>query len=95
MPPRKKPRVGASTTSTPARDVQTPAAATPAEQDTPNQPPISTTEMVLDPWTDEQETALFKGVIRWKPAGRFDFSLTVYRTFADEIHPQGCTNTSA
>ena len=66
MPPRKKPRVGASAASTP---VHTPAAATPAELETPTQPTAGTGIMILDPWTDEEEIALFKSVIRNKPVG--------------------------
>lgn len=26
-------------------------------------------DIVNDPWTDEQETALLKGIVRWKPVG--------------------------
>ncbi|KAH8804729.1 chromatin modification-related protein EAF7-domain-containing protein [Xylogone sp. PMI_703] len=65
MPPRKKTKGPAQTPSTPtvdedAMDIDP----TPAEES--NKPAY---DILKDPWTDEQETSLFKGIIRWKPAG--------------------------
>ncbi|BCS26071.1 uncharacterized protein APUU_50782S [Aspergillus puulaauensis] len=60
MPPRKKPKL-----NTQAENPHSPAN-TPAEgaaQGTPSY------DLVADPWTDEQETALLKGIIKWKPVG--------------------------
>lgn len=63
MPPKRRTR-GA----TPAQEIDENAMVI----DTPE--PASTTatkaELGNDPWTDEQETSLFKGVIKWKPAGQ-------------------------
>jgi hypothetical protein len=69
MPPRKKARtVTVQKASTPAQDddsmaVDTPETEVPAKK-LGNDP-------LKDPWTDEQEISLFKGIIRWKPAGEY------------------------
>jgi len=71
MPPRKKARGGGRTASTPGRDdgdamvLDTPKD-TPESHESPKKPAY---DPLQDPWTDEQETSLFKGIIRWKPAG--------------------------
>lgn len=85
MPPKRKSKAGGlaevstpKASSTPARDddamdVDTPQAAdTPRAADTPtaskpNLPPPS--EILNNLWTDDQESSLFKAVIRWKPSG--------------------------
>ncbi|KAL4795648.1 chromatin modification-related protein EAF7-domain-containing protein [Aspergillus venezuelensis] len=59
MPPRKKPKLNAQ-----SEDAKSPTN-TPA--DGPAGPPSY--DLVTDPWTDEQETALLKGIIKWKPVG--------------------------
>ena len=72
MPPRKKARLSSRAASSPS--AETPKEATPAAS------PKATTEateperpaLAPDPWTDEQETALFKGIVKWKPVGKFD-----------------------
>ncbi len=59
MPPRKKAKGSTKAPSTPG-----------AEQDTSVEPQAKPGYNLLqDPWTDEQETSLFKGIIKWKPAG--------------------------
>lgn len=76
MPPKKKVRssVSAVATPTPARDedamdVDTPAADTPVASAPPIKP--SADEWPNNLWTDDQLSSLYKGVIRWKPAGQF------------------------
>ncbi|MCJ1365796.1 hypothetical protein MMC16_004921 [Acarospora aff. strigata] len=69
MPPKKKARLPSGAVSTPSRDTQeaqTPVSATPDVAPKEN---TITTNLLDDPWTDEQETSLFKGMIRWKPVG--------------------------
>ncbi|KAL5049672.1 chromatin modification-related protein EAF7-domain-containing protein [Aspergillus fruticulosus] len=60
MPPRKKPKLNNH-----ADNAQLPANA-PADGAAQRGPSY---DLVTDPWTDEQETALLKGVIKWKPVG--------------------------
>ncbi|KAJ9657554.1 hypothetical protein H2201_008155 [Coniosporium apollinis] len=71
MPPRKKARI--STSSTPLAEAQpktpisTTAASSPGKLSQPSQ--TTTDDLLKDPWTDDQETSLFKSMIRWKPTG--------------------------
>ena len=69
MPPKKKAPRAARHDSTPsgdAADEATDDVSTPAETET-----VKDNIVVVDSWTDEQETSLYKGMIRWKPVGSF------------------------
>jgi len=59
MPPRKKARTSHATS--PAISQDTPAAPSPSKADE---------DLLADPWTDEEEIGLFKGLIKWKPTGK-------------------------
>ncbi|KAF2127601.1 CT20-domain-containing protein [Dothidotthia symphoricarpi CBS 119687] len=61
MPPRKKAK--ASAASTPLRDTQP---KTPQDSGRLSQ---SQEDVLADPWADEQETQLFKSMMKWKPTG--------------------------
>lgn len=63
MPPKKKQRRARSTTP----QVDNPTTNASASIESPK--PSSEFDLITDPWTDEQETALLKGLIRWKPVG--------------------------
>ncbi|KAF4302334.1 acyltransferase [Botryosphaeria dothidea] len=66
MPPKK--RAKPSTAATPH-------ASTPSKTPTKDLPPAAAhtsapaIDILNDPWTDDQETSLFKNLIRWKPTG--------------------------
>lgn len=55
--------------STPAADVDENAMVV----DTPEAPVVEAPpkpDPLKDPWSDEQETSLFKGIMKWKPCGK-------------------------
>lgn len=68
MPPRKKNKGSVRAPSTPAADEDAMAVDTPQPDTAAKSKPVY--DILKDPWTDEQETSLFKGIIRWKPAGK-------------------------
>lgn len=87
MPPRKRVARTARRDSTTSGDaVEQPAedVSTPVEAE-------STGDHVAasHPWTDEQETSLFKGMIKWKPVGS---SSMFGRRQLGKCLLQGCTN---
>ena len=72
MAPRKRARASTQTAATPtpardddAMDVDTPQAGDQEEATEQKEPDND----FNDHWTDDQVASLFKGVIRWKPAG--------------------------
>lgn len=60
MPPKKKVRRAASSPADHGEDPPTPADVDSGRDD-----------LLIDPWTDEQETLLLKSIVRWKPVGLF------------------------
>lgn len=68
MPPKKKNRAVGQKPS-PPQDEDSTAINTPEPAETPKPPKKPPCGLLKDPWTDEQETSLFKGIVRWKPAG--------------------------
>ncbi|KAI9746237.1 MAG: hypothetical protein M1818_000918 [Claussenomyces sp. TS43310] len=65
MAPKRKNRVSLRKASTPVQDDEAMAVDTPEVAETPEK----TYDILKDLWTDEQETSLFKGIIKWKPSG--------------------------
>jgi hypothetical protein len=67
MPPRKrsKRRVSTPAGDDDGMDIDVPT----PDVEEPNETPTPEYDILKDPWTDEQEIALFKGIIRWKPNG--------------------------
>ncbi|KAH9812668.1 Chromatin modification-related protein EAF7, partial [Teratosphaeria destructans] len=59
MPPRKKARVSRAASPAATSTLKTP----------PPPPNPSTDAPPDDPWTDEEEIGLFKGLMTWKPTG--------------------------
>ncbi|KAG6195938.1 hypothetical protein E4U10_001429 [Claviceps purpurea] len=72
MPPRKRGRGNATFTPSRARDNEATDADTPTASDVGAKPPRNRERSPHnDMWTDDQVASLFKGVIRWKPAGSY------------------------
>lgn len=73
MPPRKKTKRAHSTT--PPEDTAAQSSAdTPGSTDSAEKPEPEY-DLIGDPWTDEQETALLKAIIKWKPVGELPSGL--------------------
>lgn len=95
MPPKKKPRLAEAPSEPETNNGQT--SNTPASGESSGKPETEEYDIVADPWTDEQETALLKAIIRWKPVGSFllAFLLSRWLVAVVLIRGQACINTFA
>lgn len=92
MPPKKKSRIStAASPAPPPSTKDTPAADTSHEDDEAAAQAEFDASVVADPWTDEEEIGLFKGLIKWKPTGVHKhfhiLSLQQYLLSNGYIHP--------
>ncbi|PHH84030.1 hypothetical protein CDD83_2614 [Cordyceps sp. RAO-2017] len=111
MPPKKRARGHHAATPTASRgggggggdddmDVDTPrASATPAAASSLTRSAARASAVKNERWTDDQIASLFKGVIRWKPAGasRPHLSappLSLSPSSDTRLRRQACTSTS-
>lgn len=69
MPPKKRVRLPSTAASTPPNDAVKHAK---KEVSAPIKESLGKVNVISDAWTDEQETSLFKSMIRWKPVGTLD-----------------------
>ncbi|KAF2265921.1 CT20-domain-containing protein [Lojkania enalia] len=69
MPPRKKAKASAASTPLAESQPKTPQETVPTPSQDPGSSPQNENSVLNDPWTDDQETQLFKSMIRWKPTG--------------------------
>ncbi|KIN08576.1 hypothetical protein OIDMADRAFT_100306 [Oidiodendron maius Zn] len=86
MPPRKKAKRGVSTPVGDDDGMEIDAPTPDVEEA--NEPSAAAYDIVKDPWTDEQETALFKGIIRWKPNGMHKHFRMI--ALAEHLRNHGC-----